>query len=58
MIFMKFKQKLRKREENKEIAKERIAILRKMIEEEPDFADRYKELIKRISQKYRLEKDF
>ena len=58
MIFMKFKQKLRKRDENRDIAKERIEILKRMINEEPDFADRYKELIKRISQKYRLEKDF
>ena len=55
---MKFKQKLKKREEQREIAKERIDILKKMIEKEPDFADRYRELIKRISSKYRLGKDF
>lgn len=58
MIFMKFKQKLRKRNQQIEIAKERIDILSKMIEKEPDFADRYKELIKKISQKYKLEKSF
>jgi len=38
----------------KRIAKERIEILTKMIEKNPDWAKRYKELIKRIAKKYRL----
>jgi RNase P subunit RPR2 len=55
---MKFKQKLKKRNEQVEIAKERVEILKKMIEKEPDFKERYRELIKRISDKYKLEKSF
>lgn len=58
MIRMKFKQKLKKRNEQVEIAKERVEILKKMIEKEPDFKERYRELIKRISDKYKLEKSF
>ncbi len=55
---MKFRQKLKKREEQVEIAKERIEILKRMINEEPELKERYKELIKRISNKYKLEKSF
>jgi len=44
----------RKKEENEKIARERIEILEKMIEEEPDFAARYKELISKLKRKYRI----
>ena len=44
----------RRKEENRKIAEERIAILERMISEEPDFAHRYRELISRIRRKYRI----
>ena len=48
------------REENRKIAKERIEILKKMIEKDPKgpFVKRYKELIAKITKKYRLNKGF
>lgn len=54
VVIMKSRQKLRKREENKRIALERIQILKNMIKKEPDFAERYEQLIKLIEKKYRL----
>jgi hypothetical protein len=44
----------RKKEENEKIARERIEILEKMIEEEPSFAARYRELISKLKRKYRI----
>lgn len=48
----------KRRLENKQIAKERVEILKKMKKKYPAFSKRYDELIKRIAKKYRLEKDF
>lgn len=45
-------------EKRKEIALERIEILKRMTKERPEFEKRYKQLIKRITQKYRLTADF
>ena len=48
----------RKKEENKKIARERIAILENQIEKhkkEPELVRRYKTLITKISKKYRLQ---
>jgi RNase P subunit RPR2 len=42
------------KDQRREIALERIEILKKMIKEKPEFEERYKELIKRIAKKYRL----
>jgi hypothetical protein len=44
--------------QRKIIALERIEILEKMIKKKPEFANRYRELIKRIAKKYRIRKDF
>ena len=44
----------KRKEENRNIAQERIDILEKMAKDEPDFADRYRELISRLRRKYRL----
>lgn len=46
------------KDERKQIALERIEILKGMIEKKPEFAERYKKLIKRLEEKYRLGKDF
>jgi hypothetical protein len=46
------------KDERKEISLERIEILEGMIEKKPEFADRYRALIKRLKEKYRLHKDF
>ena len=46
------------KDERKKIALERIEILKGMIEKKPEFAERYKKLIKRLEEKYRLSKDF
>jgi RNase P subunit RPR2 len=42
------------KDQRREIALERIEILKKMIKENSEFEERYKELIKRIAKKYRL----
>jgi len=47
-----------RRLENRKIAKERIEILKKMIKKYPEYKNRYKELISKISKKYRLKIDF
>jgi len=47
-----------KRKDNQEIALERIQILKKMKFKHPDFADRYENLIDKISKKYKVPKDF
>jgi RNase P subunit RPR2 len=41
----------------RKIAKERIEILEKMMEKKPEFAERYKELIRRIKKKYKIKDD-
>jgi RNase P subunit RPR2 len=46
------------KDQRKRIALERIDILEGMIEKKPEFAERYKKLIKRMKEKYRLGKDF
>ena len=46
------------KDERKKIALERIEILKGMIDKKPEFAERYKKLIKRLEEKYRLSKDF
>ena len=51
---MKYKRFKQIKDQRKKIALERIEILKKMIKEKLEFEKRYKELIKRISQKYRL----
>ena len=48
----------RMKNERKTIALERIEILEEMIEKKPEFATRYRALIKRLEEKYRLHKDF
>jgi RNase P subunit RPR2 len=46
------------KDQRKKIALERIEILEGMIDKKPEFAERYKKLIKRLKEKYRLGKDF
>ena len=46
------------KENRVEIAKERIDILEGMIKKKPEFADRYRELIRKLKQRYRLGKGF
>jgi len=46
------------KDQRKKIALERIEILKKMIKKKPEFASRYKDLIKKIAKKYRLNIDF
>lgn len=55
ILFMSFN---RKRAENQKIAKERIEILRDMKKRFPEFSERYEELIRKISKKYRIPQDF
>jgi len=55
---MKYKRFKQIKDQRKKIALERIEILNKMIKEKPEFAERYRELIKKIAKKYRIEKDF
>lgn len=46
------------KDQRKRIASERIEILEEMIKKKPEFAERYRKLIKRLEDKYRLGKDF
>ena len=46
------------KDQRKSIALERIEILEAMTEKKPEFAERYRRLIKRLKEKYRLHKDF
>ncbi len=55
---MKYNKFKRIKNQRRKIAIERIRILEEMIEKKPEFADRYRELIKRLKQKYRLQKIF
>jgi len=55
---MKYKRFKQIKNHRKKIALERIEILEKMIEKKPDFANRYRQLIKRLKEKYRLQKVF
>ena len=57
-MIMKYKRFKQIKEDRKKIALERIEILKEMMEKKPEFAKRYKELIKKISNKYRLKIDF
>ena len=57
-ILMKYKRFKQIKENRIKIAEERIEILKEMIKKKPAFADRYKELIKKIANKYRLKIDF
>lgn len=49
---------MKKISKQKQIALERIEILKRMIKEEPEFAERYKYLIDKIIKKCRLQKIF
>ena len=51
---MKYKISKQIKDQRREIALERIEILKEMIKEKPELEERYKELIKRIAKKYRL----
>ena len=51
---MKSKRFKQLKDQRRKIALERIEILKKMIKEKPEFESRYKELIKRIVEKYRI----
>ena len=55
---MKYKRFKQIKEDRKKIALERVEILKEMMKKKPEFAKRYKELIKKISNKYRLNIDF
>ena len=55
---MKYKRFKQIKENRIKIAEERIEILKEMIIKKPEFANRYRQLIKRLKQKYRLGKDF
>jgi len=55
---MKYKRFKQIKENREKIALERIEILKEMMEKKPEFSKRYKELIKKISNKYRLNIDF
>jgi hypothetical protein len=46
------------KDQRSKIALERIEILESMIERKPEFATRYRALIKRLREKYRLHKGF
>ena len=45
-------------QKRKDIALERIEILKQMIKKKPEFENRYRQLIKRLAEKYRLKIDF
>jgi len=51
---MKYKRFKQIKDQRRKIAEERIEILRLMIRKKPRFEKRYKELIKRIAEKYRI----
>ena len=55
---MRYNRFKRMKNQRKKIALERIEILEKMIEKKPEFANRYRQLIKRLKEKYRLQKVF
>jgi len=55
---MKYKRFKQIKENRVKIAEERIEILKEMIKKKPEFANRYKELIKKIANRYRLRIDF
>jgi len=55
---MRYKRFKKIKNQRKKIALERIEILEKMIEKKPEFANRYRQLIKRLKEKYRLQKVF
>jgi len=55
---MKYDRFKRIKNQRKKIALERIQILENMIEKKPEFANRYRQLIKRLKEKYRLQKVF
>jgi len=55
---MKYKRFKQIKENRKNIALERIEILKQMIKKKPEFKERYKKLIKKLKNKYRLQKDF
>jgi len=52
---MKYKRFKQIKDQRKKIALERIEILKKMIKKKPKFANRYRELIKKIAKKYRID---
>ncbi len=55
---MKYNRFKRIKDQRKKIALERIEILEEMIKKKPEFANRYRQLIKRLKEKYRLQKVF
>jgi len=55
---MKYNRFKRIKDQRKKIALERIEILEEMIKKKPEFANRYRKLIKRLKEKYRLQKVF
>jgi len=55
---MRYKRMLQIKDQRKKIALERIEILKQMMKKKPEFAERYKQLIKKIANKYRIKIDF
>jgi len=55
---MKYQRFKEIKDQRKQIALERIDVLEGMIIKKPEFAERYRKLIKRLKEKYRLSKDF
>jgi RNase P subunit RPR2 len=55
---MKYKRFKQIKENRGKIALERIEILQDMIKKKPEFAERYRELIRKIANKYRIKIDF
>ena len=51
---MKYKRFKQLKDQRRKIALERIEILRVMVKKKPELEKRYRELIKRIAKKYRL----
>jgi len=57
-MLMKYKRFKQIKENREKIALERIDILREMMKKKPEFAERYKVLIKKLASKHRLKIDF
>lgn len=57
-MFMKYKRFKQIKENRKNIALERIEILKEMIKKKPEFKERYEKLIKKLKSRYRIQKDF
>jgi hypothetical protein len=55
---VKYKRFKQIKENRVKIAEERIEILKEMINKKPEYEKRYRELIKKIANKYRIKIDF